>query len=325
MAQETAVTIALSDHIALISVGAVFGLEAWKVKEKAPRIVIGVIALAFFVAGLFLHQIANQAPQFGSFVSRAFDPPSSWLMIFLALFFVARPYWTRSAAPPANAEPLEEKTATVEEFSVRIEKLEFGFSKQTESLKRTSDELSRLKIRADEIQKIAIKGGSTAEVLPETISNIAGEIATLAGESAEKYSELRRSFRALAHKEHLDNTGAEIVEKAQALSSPSQGSDELRDEASWDAWCENYEVWEGCLESYIEVASRYLPKIKRVLSVEDTKYAHDWGIQDSQFPNSEAVRRYKRFRILYDQWRKARPYVTLKVRETIFEGVSENA
>jgi len=105
----------LGNAIALVAIAALFGLEAYKVKDRIPRLVLAALAVIFGAGGVFLQPIVGRAPEFGKFLSNLFDQPLAWLIIFALLFLVLRPFWSRPVAtqvlgeaslPSFDAEPL---------------------------------------------------------------------------------------------------------------------------------------------------------------------------------------------------------------------------
>lgn len=100
---QSAPNAGLGDNIALIAIAVVLGVEAWKAKDRLPRIILTVLAVAFGLSGLFLAKLAATMPALGAFVAGMFDDPSSWLILGIALFLVARPLWAdRGATPPSE-------------------------------------------------------------------------------------------------------------------------------------------------------------------------------------------------------------------------------
>lgn len=87
--------------IALLAISAFFGVEAYKVKDRIPRLIFTALAIVFALSGLSLPWTSEKAPKFVHFLSEMSGNPLTWLILATALFFVVRPFWSRSA-PVAN-------------------------------------------------------------------------------------------------------------------------------------------------------------------------------------------------------------------------------
>jgi hypothetical protein len=85
----------LSNSIALIAVAAMLGVEAFKTRDRLPRLVLTALAVAFALSGVLLDKLAVAAPKLVAFVSSIFAEPSSWFVLLVALFFVVRPLWQK--------------------------------------------------------------------------------------------------------------------------------------------------------------------------------------------------------------------------------------
>ena len=87
--------------IAIFAIAAFFGVEAFKNREnRVALIVLGSLASVLTLSAVFLPALTEAFPKVGGFIEGAFDDPSSWLFIGIALFFVLRPFWSRSATAP---------------------------------------------------------------------------------------------------------------------------------------------------------------------------------------------------------------------------------
>lgn len=89
----------LGNIIALWALSAFFGVEAFKVKDRIPRLIFAVLAITFAMSGLTLPWTADKAPAINEWLSEISGNPLSWLILIIGLFFVARPFWSRSTRP----------------------------------------------------------------------------------------------------------------------------------------------------------------------------------------------------------------------------------
>jgi hypothetical protein len=105
---------------------------------------------------------------------------------------------------------------------------------------------------------------------------------------------------------------------------------ETYDEQRWLGWEEAHGKWEAAVRGWIENGGRwYAPAVDaRVYLVDDEKYGQHWGVRDAQFPDterlsrSEAVRRFKKFRIIHTQWREVREEVDRGIVQVAFVGLT---
>lgn len=96
------------------------------------------------------------------------------------------------------------------------------------------------------------------------------------------------------------------------------------DLAKWDSWESCFSAWLSKLDEWLELGQWYALAVKeRVKTIADEKYDTRLNIPDAQFPHSDAVRRFKRFAILHDQWMMVAPEVQRGAFSVAFTGLSE--
>ncbi|HLL31155.1 MAG TPA: hypothetical protein VK403_09190 [Allosphingosinicella sp.] len=135
---------------------------------------------------------------------------------------------------------------------------------------------------------------------------------------------------ALYQREQLTKLAKTIEDRGEEL------FNELHDGAIFDAerwakWERDYNSWDTAVRVWVENGRWYAPDVaKRVLEFDDGAYdTRNWNIKDSQFPEtettsrSEAVRRFKKFRIIRNQWDAVREEVDAGVIQVAFIGLSE--
>ncbi len=67
----------------------------------------------------------------------------------------------------------------------------------------------------------------------------------------------------------------------------------------------------------------YLANSGPVLLAPDNKYAAHWSVRDDQFPSAEAVRVFKKFRIIFAQWEEVQDQLRDNVYQVAFTGMTE--
>lgn len=134
---------------------------------------------------------------------------------------------------------------------------------------------------------------------------------------------LRSSFAALHSRERLAALSIQIERAATGLSQHVKAG-EGYDKLLWPQWEATHVGWEAVMTQWVEVAHWYAPDVReRTLLVDEKYYAGTWDVTDAQFPNSEAVRRYKKFRIVQEQWERVRLDVEAGIIQVAFIGMAE--
>ena len=153
------------------------------------------------------------------------------------------------------------------------------------------------------------------------------------GEQIDKLEEASDKVPAALHaiymREILNKLADQIESDAANLYDPLHEGQNY-DEARWLAWEKGYVRWESALKVWAHDGQWFAPDVEaRTFTVDDALYSKKWTVKDSQFPDteamsrSEAVRRFKKFRILFTQWREVREEVDQGVIQVAFIGLSE--
>lgn len=131
------------------------------------------------------------------------------------------------------------------------------------------------------------------------------------------------SFAAVMARERLPKFGSEIIRLGDALYDRLK-SGETYDETMWKQWENTYSAWLSAVNQWCEIGKWYAASLEdRVFQIDDEKYGLVWGVNDVQFPSAEAVRRFKKFRILYTQWEAMRSSVDQGTYQVAYTGLSE--
>lgn len=139
------------------------------------------------------------------------------------------------------------------------------------------------------------------------------------------HNEMRESVNAILVQDKLAALAAELVRIADELYLPLKDG-ETYDGERWGAWLRTEAYWEGVLDQWVDAARWYDQGVKiNVLTVRDREYDEEknWGVQDAQFPNADAVRQYKRHRLLRAHWEAVKDSVDRNVLMVAHGAISE--
>lgn len=140
---------------------------------------------------------------------------------------------------------------------------------------------------------------------------------------ASKDERVLGSFYALGVRERLASLEVDIRRDAADLYDRLRGG-ETYDLQQWQQWENVHNHWEEALKTWLDNARWYAEKVVGgTLTVDDAKYRLEWTVRDDQFPNAEAVRQFKKFRIIHTQWLEILPKVEQGLLKVAFSGMSE--
>lgn len=127
------------------------------------------------------------------------------------------------------------------------------------------------------------------------------------GKTIEENEKLvRESLYAVSAREQMAELAREIEADADTLYLRFKDGEAYTDR-EWDEWVNTYHHWERVLKRWIDVSRWYAKDVKtRIQTVEDKEYDGDWTVRDNQFPNADAVRRFKRHRIIQAHWQNVK-------------------
>jgi hypothetical protein len=148
--------------------------------------------------------------------------------------------------------------------------------------------------------------------------------ATLQEKIDENEKSVRESLYAVFARERLNDLARDIEYDA-ALLYDRLKSGENYTALDWDQWVNVHHHWERSLKEWVDTARWYTKDVKkRVMTVEDKEYDEgDWTVRDAQFPNADAVRRFKRHRIIQSHWVMVRDDADAGARNVAFHGQRE--
>jgi hypothetical protein len=135
---------------------------------------------------------------------------------------------------------------------------------------------------------------------------------------------LRESLAAVWSQKRMNTIACEIEQCAGDLYLRLNGGENYTPK-EWDDWVNTFRRWERVLQQWIDCARWYAKDVKgRIMTVEDREYDEgDWTVRDTQFPNADAVRRFKRHRIIQQHWEMVRQDADRGVILVAFSGLSE--
>jgi hypothetical protein len=134
---------------------------------------------------------------------------------------------------------------------------------------------------------------------------------------------LRESLHAVHAREQLNEMTREIEFDASQLYDRLKAGEHYTPQ-DWDHWTNIEHHWERTLKRWIDTSRWYSKAVKeRILTVDDNEYDDDWSVLDKQFPTADAVRRFKRHRIIQRHWETVRGDVERGVVLVAFCGGTE--
>jgi hypothetical protein len=129
------------------------------------------------------------------------------------------------------------------------------------------------------------------------------------------------AFQALLARERLNETSERLIKEGRVLfTAPDKGA--VLHGKDWQSWTHKLRNWEGALDYWCKIAGSYFPDTKGfITNVPRTAYTDgDWHIEDSQFPDANAVFIYKTFANHFENWAKIKDEVMTRVHISAFGG-----
>lgn len=140
-------------------------------------------------------------------------------------------------------------------------------------------------------------------------------------ENNEKY--VRESFYAIFARERMSELAREIESDADDLYLRLKSGENYTAQ-EWDQWVNVHHHWERTIKEWMDTARWYAKDVKnRVMNIDDREYDAQFGVLDSQFPNADAVRRFKRHRIIQSHWGDVRDDAKNGALKVAFHGGTE--
>jgi hypothetical protein len=317
-------------------------LEAYKARGRA-RIVLWGVAGLFGFAGFVWPFLKDGLPTVSAKLAELATNPTTWFALAIAVFFVLRPLWTKSTAinstEPAHSDnaqiqeliaevaKLQEEASSVKEVTVKIENLEITAKQQSENMTRAITHLGELQetatnlaVRSAEQDVLLHTHEQALDEARAEVTPILAELRLSIRDLEKRANNLRLSFVALDDKRRLEGLEIEMEKRAKVLSLPSDEGANLTAPNDWAEWRSESGIWFDHLSSYVEIGSPYCDDLASIKEATTDQFERSWSIKDEQFPDSDAVWRYKRYRIIYHQWEVARKAVSRNVFRAAYYG-----
>lgn len=315
----------LGNSIALIAVAVMLGVEAYKAKERLPRLILTALAVLFALSGALIQQVADLSPKLVVFISGVFAQPSTWFVLAVALFFVLRPFWQSKPdpIPPATLDQLAANgvLADMQRLREKVDALPEPSKGADDQLRIQLDSLAeRLNEHRGLLQSLESGQKASEARLEGLLDRDIERLKTLIKSLDEKVA---RSLYAIRTRDALEEISAEIEADADILYS-RLASGEVYDKVAWGKWENVNQHWIGLIRAWVEHGKWYFGDLTTaVLEVPDHKYGGEWTVSDSQFPNAEAVRIFKKFRIIQTQWEAVKDKVQENLYYVAYHGMSD--
>ncbi len=243
-------------------------------------------------------------------------------------------------------------------FTQSVNELLIGHTKREDGIealaKRTHAEVAKLQPRVEELHRLVRaviddyqrmsglearfeEGQSRLQTalapiiaLPQMAESLRSDLIVVQRD-LEKMEEVQRGERdrrlgslyALGARERLANLQDQIEHDASSLYDGLK-SGETYDQSRWEQWETTHSRWQTSLNEWLDTATWYALAVKeRTLTVDENKYGLDWSVLENQFPNAEAVRRFRKFRIIHQQWEQVIPNVIGGLNGVAFNGLTD--
>jgi len=134
---------------------------------------------------------------------------------------------------------------------------------------------------------------------------------------------LRESLHAVFARERLKHLATVIDRNAAELADRLEQGEHYT-ATEWDSWVNTHHRWESALKQWIDLGRWYAQAVRdKILTVADDEYSNDWVVRDEQFPNADAVWRFKKHRIIHAHWLSVRSDVHTGAELVAFSAQAE--
>lgn len=281
------------------------------------RYILYATAAVFALIGIFASKIGGQWPGTLLAMQELSTNPTTWLIAGTAFYFIVRPYWKRDQTHPSvSEEPDTSHLVSRDELDIAMKECKRAFAetldhvaerlgKAESSLSETGKQLALHNKFADEIVGKYGEADKEIDKLLEETGNIKKGCFDLANRVDEEQRLTNERLHAIYMRKVLGLFEKEMIVLEADLMCPKTNGIDL-DEEGWRSWLQHFAKWESLLDRWLDNSRWYVfdPKL-RVRTIKDSKYDDDVGVKDSQFPDANAVQKFKRFIIWRRQWNLA--------------------
>lgn len=281
-------------------------LEAFKASDRA-RLVLGGVAAAFAISGFAWPSLSARWPTLQRLVGELAQNPSAWFAIAVAVFFVLRPYWTKSS-PQSDYVPQPYDDSSLQQ----------QIREMAEDRKAIINDYQRMSgLEAKLLEKIEIIRNQN-ETNETAINHLTKRV-------AENRSYSVGSLYAIWAREESSRLEKVIRRDASDLYDRLERG-EIYDSHAWSSWESVHSHWDGALRDWLNLCRFYAPAEleNRVYAVNETEFLGSWSVKDGQFPTADANRRFKRHRIIHRHWEEVVEAVNKNLHLVAFQGMSED-
>lgn len=248
-------------------------------------------------------------------------PDEAWSVIPL----VSSTSYDDSAISARIAELEKIKRAIIDDYQ-RMLGLEARVGDQFDQLKRSmQDEFDAVRMRSQVVERKANEALGIAEKLEQVRVDGAingRDIEKLTGAVKDHRQRAQEAFQALNALATMPLLESEIAQNVSYLTDRLRGG-EAYDMQKWQQWENVHSHWRGKLDEWLALGTWYAVAVKeRALTVDEDKYGIPLIIPEAFFPNAEAVRRFKKFRIIHEQWEQIIPEVRSGLTQVAFIGLT---
>jgi len=291
-------------------------LEAYKANKRAAIVLWGCVG-AFAAFGFIFPWLGGAYPKLTKFATELVSEPASWFSLMVGCFFVARPYWVRTALTSAQPqveggyddEPLKTVVGGLAERMLALVK---DVEKLDAKVTKFSLETVQLSALPAKLEDVRVDGALATRGLEK-----------LAQQQKEDRERAQLSLKAVGDRERLTLLKEQIREVAVDLSQRLEAGEHY-DMNAWNSWLSCHAVWNSRLQEWLETARWFAKGVKETtLTVNDSDYGGEWHVTDSQFHGSEAVRQFKKFHIIHRQWETVIPAVEAGMALVAFGGMTD--
>lgn len=282
----------LTIQLFFFAAGITVALEAYKAQGIA-RTCLCAIAAVFGFAGLALPSLSASWPVITQQLAALTTNSVTWFVLSVSVFFIVRPYWTRSSLSAHGSIAVADHDVT-----------------------ETKSQIAAINVRLAGLD-------AKAEQIRVDTAIVSRDLQKLDQKVASKDEKVMHSLYAIGARERLARLESEIEQYAADLYDRLQAG-EVYNAEKWQQWENLHGHWSGQLEEWLAMATWYAIAVKeRTLTVDEALYRAPWSMTESQFPDAEAVRQFRKHRIILANWREVVPDVRRGVDLVAFSGQSE--
>ncbi|MES2174749.1 MAG: hypothetical protein V4523_12480 [Pseudomonadota bacterium] len=283
----------LTIQLFFFAAGITVALEAYKA-QRIARACLWAIAAAFGFAGFAWPSLSASWPVITQKLAALTTNPVTWFALSVSVFFVVRPYWTRSSTSALHG----------------------SLAVTDHDITETTSQITAINVRLAGLD-------AKAEQIRVDTALVSRDLQQLDQQVASKDEKVMHSLYAIGARERLARLESEIEQDAADLYDRLQAG-EVYDAGKWQQWENVHSHWNGQLEEWLATATWYAIAVKeRTLTVDEALYRAPWSMTESQFPDAEAVRQFRKHRIILANWREVVPDVRRGVDLVAFSGQSE--